>query len=393
MKTNFDQVINRHASGSVKWDFIDRYQNMDTENLLPMWVSDYDFACPPNVLEALHKRVDHGVFGYSERDEKYYSALTGWFDRRHQLTIKPEWICSIEGVVPGLSLLVQMLSQVGDNVVVQGPYYGSFAKIIQLNQRKLLENPLQEDSEAGYVMDLAQLEMLFSEYRPPLFILCNPHNPTGRCWSKEELTRLLALCDKYDVTVLSDEIWADLLLPGSTFTSVLHLDSRWHSRVIAATSASKTFGLSSLRISNFLIPSSGLKARFIDRLNAHGLDVFNALSMAAATEAYNGSEQWLNELLDYLAANRDWFVSRVERDLPWLRVVPAQGTYLVWIDCRALGLSDEQLKHVMTDIAGIAPSMGCGFGPSGSGFIRINLGCPRSYLEQAINGLLRIGAQ
>ncbi|MNB96352.1 Cystathionine beta-lyase PatB [compost metagenome] len=203
----------------------------------------------------------------------------------------------------------------------------------------------------------------------------------------------MALCEKYDVMVLSDEIWADLLLPGSTFTSVLHLDARWHSRVIAATSASKTFGLSSLRISNFLIPNSGLKGQFVDRLNAHGLDVFNALSMEAATAAYNGAEQWLDELLAYLAANRDWFVSEVERYLPWLRIVPAQGTYLVWIDCRALGLDDEQLKHVMTDIAGIAPSMGSGFGPYGSGFIRINLGCPRSYLEQAINGLLRIGAQ
>ncbi|WP_314141155.1 MalY/PatB family protein [Buttiauxella noackiae] len=393
MKNNFDQVINRCATGSVKWDFIDRYQNMQTDNLLPMWVSDYDFACPPNVLEALHRRVDHGVFGYSERDEKYYTALTSWFERRHQLLIRPEWVCSIEGVVPGLSLLVQMLSQVGDSVVVQGPYYGSFAKIIKLNQRNLVENPLQEDPDVGYVMDLAQLEELFSKKRPPLFILCNPHNPTGRCWSKDELTKLLALCEKYDVTVLSDEIWADLLLPGSTFTSVLHLESRWHSRVIAATSASKTFGLSSLRISNFLIPDAELKACFIERLNAHGLDVFNALSMEAATAAYNGAEQWLDELLDYLAANRDWFVLQVENNLPWLRVVPAQGTYLIWIDCRALGLNDDELKNVMTEIAGIAPSMGSGFGPAGSGFIRLNLGCPRSYLEQAIKGLLRIGAQ
>lgn len=392
MKNNFDQIINRYNTGSVKWDFIDRYQNMQTDNLLPMWVSDYDFACPPNVLEALHRRVDHGVFGYSERDEKYYTALTNWFERRHQLLIRPEWICSIEGVVPGLSLLVQMLSQVGDIVVVQGPYYGSFAKIIKLNQRNLVENPLLDDPDAGYVMDFEQLEELFSEYHPPLFILCNPHNPTGRCWNKDELTKLLVLCEKYDVMVLSDEIWADLLLPGSTFTSVLHLESRWHSRVIAATSASKTFGLSSLRISNFIIPDDQLKAQFIERLNAHGLDVFNALSMEAATAAYNGAEQWLDELLSYLAANRDWFVLQIENELPWLRVVPAQGTYLIWMDCRAMGLNDDELKNVMTEIAGIAPSMGSGFGPTGSGFIRLNLGCPRSYLEQAIKGLLRISA-
>jgi len=390
MNNNFDLIVNRHATGSVKWDFIDRYQDMQVDNLLPMWVSDYDFACPPDVLEALHRRVDHGVFGYSERDEGYYTALINWFARRHQLTICPEWICSIEGVVPGLSLLVQMLTQTGDSVVVQGPYYGSFAKIITLNQRMLLENPLREDPQTGYVMDLVQLEALFSEHRPPLFILCNPHNPTGRCWSKNELTQLLTLCEKYSVTVLSDEIWADLLLPGSTFTSVLHLDKRWHSRVIAATSASKTFGLSSLRISNFIIPDLRLKKRFTERLNAHGLDVFNALSMEAATAAYNSAEQWLDDLLVYLAANRDWFVSQANTFLPWARIVPAQGTYLVWIDCRALGLSDAELKRIMTECAGIAPSMGSGFGPGGSGFIRLNLGCPRVYLEQAIEGLMCI---
>lgn len=393
MNHNFDPIVNRHATGSVKWDFIDRYQDMQVDNLLPMWVSDYDFACPPGVLEALHRRVDHGVFGYSERDEGYYAALINWFARRHQLTILPEWICSIEGVVPGLSLLVQMLSQAGDSVVVQGPYYGSFAKIITLNQRMLLENPLREDPQTGYQMDLVQLEALFSEHRPPLFILCNPHNPTGRCWSKKELTQLLTLCEKYAVTVLSDEIWADLLLPGSTFTSVLHLDPGWHSNVIAATSASKTFGLSALRISNFLIPDRRLKERFTERLNAHGLDVFNALSMEAASAAYNSAEQWLDELLVYLAANRDWFVSQAKTFLPWARIVPAQGTYLVWIDCRALGLSDDELKRIMTGRAGIAPSMGSGFGPGGSGFIRLNLGCPRVYLEQAIEGLMRIRPQ
>lgn len=393
MEANFDLIINRHATGSVKWDFMDRYQNMQTHNLLPMWVSDFDFACPPKVLEALHNRVDHGVFGYSERDEGYYAALINWFARRHQLEISPDWICSIEGVVPGLSLLIQMLSQSGDGVVVQGPYYGSFAKIIQLNQRKLLENPLVEDETLGYVMDYAQLETVFREQKPTLFLLCNPHNPTGRCWSKEELTELLTLCEKYNVTVLSDEIWADLLLPGSTFTSVLHLGERWHSRVIAATSASKTFGLSSLRISNFLIPNNEIKTRFIERLNAHGLDVFNALSMEAASAAYRSSAQWLDEMLAYLAANRDWFVEQVKTYLPWAKISPAQGTYLIWMDCRSLNVSDDELKRIMTECAGIAPSMGAGFGPHGSGFIRLNLGCPRRYLEQAIEGLIRIKPQ
>lgn len=299
----------------------------------------------------------------------------------------------MEGVVPGLALLVQMLTHPGDGVVVQGPYYGSFAKIITLNGRKLLENPLSESPDEGYRMDFCQLEWLFRHERPPLMILCNPHNPTGRCWSANELEQLLLLCETYDVTLISDEIWADLLLPGETFTSVLHLGERWHKRVISATAASKTFGLSSLRISNFLIPDPTLRQRFLSRLDAHGLDVFNALSVQAATTAWNESRQWLDSLLDYLAENRRWFVEQAAVHLPWARIVPAQGTYLLWMDCKKLGLDDEQLKWVMADVAGIAPSMGSGFGPAGSGFIRLNLGCPRTYLEIAMDGLKRIAVK
>lgn len=277
--------------------------------------------------------------------------------------------------------------------MVQGPYYGSFAKIITFNGRKLLENPLSESPDEGYQMDFCQLERLFRHERPPLMILCNPHNPTGRCWSANELEQLLLLCETYDVTLISDEIWADLLLPGETFTSVLHLGERWHKRVISATAASKTFGLSSLRISNFLIPDPTLRQRFLSRLDAHGLDVFNALSVQAATTAWNESRQWLDSLLDYLAENRRWFVEQAAEHLPWARIVPAQGTYLLWMDCKKLGLDDEQLKWVMADVAGIAPSMGSGFGPAGSGFIRLNLGCPRTYLEMAIDGLKRISVK
>jgi len=390
MKTDFDQVTDRHNTGSLKWDFMQRFTGAEGDGLLPMWVSDYDFPSPPNVRAALHQRAEHGVFGYSERSREYYAAVTDWFLDRHRLIIQPEWICSCEGVVPGLSLLVQALSQPGEAVVVQGPYYGSFNKIISLNGRSLLENPLLPDAENGYVMDLAHLEAQFREYRPPLMILCNPHNPTGRCWSADELTQLMFLCEQYDVTVLSDEIWADLLLPGVRFTSVLSLGERWHPRVIAATSASKTFGLSSLRISNFLIPDKLLRETFSTRLDAHGMDVFNAMSMTAATTAYRYSGRWLDELLVYLAENRRWFEYQAREFLPWCRVIPSQATYLLWMDCRALGLDDDALREAIISEAGIVPSMGAGFGPSGTGFIRLNLGCPREYLLQAFSGLRRL---
>ncbi|MGQ6299919.1 MalY/PatB family protein [Serratia sp. IR-2025] len=389
MKTNFNQVINRHNTGSVKWDFIENYLQLDGSDLLPMWVSDFDFKCPPEVQNALHSRVDHGIFGYSERDDHYYQAAMDWFSKRHNLQLKREWFTSVEGVVPGLALLIQMLSNPGDAVVIQGPYYGSFAKIITMNGRNVIENPLTE-SPQGYQFDYAQLESCFRQHTPPLLLLCNPHNPTGRCWTHDELTRLMTLCRAHGVTVISDEIWADLLLPGHAFTSVLHLDKDCLEHVIAATAASKTFGLSSLRISNFLIPNARMRGAFIDRLNAHGLDVFNALSMTAATAAYQHGEAWLNDLQRYLAENRRWFEQALSYAAPWCKMTRAEGTYLAWLDCRALGLNDDALQQALIHTSKIAPSMGRSFGSQGKGFIRINLGCPRQYLEDAIRGLAKL---
>lgn len=389
MKTNFNQVINRHNTGSVKWDFIEHYLQLDGSDLLPMWVSDFDFKCPPEVQNALHSRVDHGIFGYSERDDHYYKAAMDWFSKRHNLQLKREWFTSVEGVVPGLALLIQMLSNPGDAVVIQGPYYGSFAKIITMNGRNVIENPLTE-SPQGYQFDFAQLESCFRQHTPPLLLLCNPHNPTGRCWTHDELTQLMTLCRAHGVTVISDEIWADLLLPGQAFTSVLHLDKDCQEQVIAATAASKTFGLSSLRISNFLIPNARMRGAFIDRLNAHGLDVFNALSMTAATAAYQHGEAWLDDLQRYLADNRRWFEQALSYAAPWCKMTRAEGTYLAWLDCRALGLDDDALQQALIHTSKIAPSMGRSFGPQGKGFIRINLGCPRQYLEDAIRGLAKL---
>lgn len=386
---DFNQVVDRHHTSSVKWDFMEHYLQLSETDLLPMWVSDFDFPCPQAVQQALHARVDHGVFGYSERDDDYYRAAIEWFAQRHQLSLERQWFTSIEGVVPGIALLIQMLSQPGDGVVVQGPYYGSFKKVIALNGRRVLENPLQE--RAGeYHFDFIQLAALLQREKPPLLVLCNPHNPTGRCWERQELTQLLTLCQQHGVTVISDEIWADLILPEARFTSVLHLGPQWHDRVIVATSASKTFGLSSLRISNFLIPHTALREQFVKRLNAHGLDVFNALSMTAATAAYQQGGPWLDALLAYLAENRRWFAQALEQAVPWCRMVTAQGTYLAWLDCRALGLDDEALQLALRQQAKIAPSMGCAFGEQGEGFIRINLGCPRAYLEMAVEGLAKL---
>ncbi|MBD2795372.1 pyridoxal phosphate-dependent aminotransferase [Xenorhabdus sp. 18] len=386
---DFNQIIDRHNTGSIKWDFLDHYLQLNTTELLPLWVSDYDFQCPEAVQQALSSRINHGIFGYSERDDRYYQAAIDWFARRHQLTLHREWFTSIEGVVPGLALLIQMLSKPGEGVIVQGPYYSSFAKIIMMNDRVMIENPLLEGTE-GYKMDYVHLEQILARHRPPLLLLCNPHNPTGRCWDHDELHQLLILCKRYGTTIISDEIWADLILPWGKFTSILHLGSEWHSHVIAATSASKTFGLASLRIANFLIPDPTLRHAFHDRLNAHGLDVFNSLSMTAATAAYQHGDVWFDKLQDYLAENRCWFEKALASSVPWCRMTQAEGTYLAWLDCRDLGLDDNALQEALIQKAKIAVSMGYSFGDKGKGFIRINLGCPRQYLEKAIAGLAQL---
>ncbi|WP_168403377.1 MalY/PatB family protein [Erwinia amylovora] len=389
MKSDFNIVINRRNTGSVKWDFIEHYLKLDDSNLLPMWVSDYDFKCPAEVQQALHRRIDHGIFGYSERESQYYQAAMDWFLKRHKLQLNREWFTSTEGIVPGLAILIQMLTNPGDGVVVQGPYYGSFSKIIRSNGRHIIENPLIECSQ-GYQFDFDQLEFCLQQHRPKLLLLCNPHNPTGRCWTRCELERLMTLCCAYHVTVISDEIWADLTLPGETFTSVLHLDKKYCGNVISATSTSKTFGLSSLRISNFLIPNAHIRSDFSARLDAHGMDVFNALSMTAATAAYQHGEAWLDDLQHYLADNRRWFEQALAYAAPWCKMAKSEATYLAWLDCRALGLDEEALQQVLIRESNIAPSMGKSFGSQGIGFIRINLGCPRQYLEIAIKGIARL---
>ncbi|PKH19351.1 aminotransferase [Enterobacterales bacterium CwR94] len=388
----FDQVVIREGTGSVKWDFMEQHLDIDKTGILPMWVSDFDFECPEVVRKALHDRVEHGIFGYSDRDKSYYQSVIKWFEDHHNLHLKREWFTTVEGVVPGIAILIQLLTIPGDHVVVQGPYYGSFAKIIKMNSRELLVNPLKE-SESGYQLDLDNLKSTFEKFKPPVMIFCNPHNPTGRCWSRDELGQLMEICIEHDVTVISDEIWSDLILPDQTFTSMLHLKNEWHEKIITASSASKTFGLSSVRISNILIPDNKIRHQFTERLNAHGLDVFNALSMVAATAAYRFGGKWYNELRNYLAENRQWFQRELEISVPWCKMSKAEGTYLAWLDCRALSMEDSSLKQALLQKSKIVASMGVDFGEQGKGYIRINLGCPRVYLQRAINGLAQLTPQ
>ncbi|KHT63229.1 aminotransferase [Photobacterium gaetbulicola] len=380
MTVTFDQVHDRRSTGSLKWDFMTEKLGLDSEERLPMWVSDYDFQAPPAVLEALNQRIGHGIFGYAERSNDYYQAIINWYQQQHGINIDHSWITTVHGVLPGLSMLIQILTETDDKVVMQTPGYGSFRKITELNDREIVANPLVNDN-GEYKMDLGHLEQCF-EQGCKVMIFCNPHNPVGKAWSQEEILALAELCERYQVWLLSDEIWGDLAMPGHQYHSALSLPERLQQRLVVATAASKTFGLSSLRISNFLIPNSELKAAFVRRLDAHGMDVYNSLAMCAATAAYQTSSDWLNALKLYLQGNIDILATFLEKELPALRFQPPQAGYLAWVDCRGLGLGDDVLEKKLVN-AGIVPSMGIAFGAEGSGYIRLNLGCPRETLLEA----------
>ncbi|OEF09827.1 MalY/PatB family protein [Aliivibrio logei] len=381
MTTSFDCIHNRCNTGSLKWDFMKEKLGLDGTDRLPMWVSDYDFQAPPQVLEALHNRIDHGIFGYAERNDDYYQAVINWYQQQHHIQIKKEWITTVHGVLPGLSMAIQLLTDTNDKVVMQTPGYGSFRKIVEFNDRMLVENPLLEQ-QGTYSLDLAHLESCFQQ-GAKVMIFCNPHNPVGKAWSKEEITAVAELCHQYDVWLLSDEIWGDLAMGGNTYHSALSLPEELQQKLIVATAASKTFGLSSVRISNFMIPNQELKARLVRRLDAHGMDVYNSLAMCAATAAYQTSAPWLNELKTYLQENITTLATFIESELPELSFTPPEAGYLAWLDCRSLGLTDKELELKLVE-AGIVPSMGIAFGNEGSGFIRLNLGCPHEVLVQAM---------
>ncbi|AAO07969.1 TPA: pyridoxal phosphate-dependent aminotransferase [Vibrio vulnificus] len=377
----FDQILNRKESGSLKWDFIQQKLGLTGTDLLPMWVSDYDFKAPQVVLDALQQRVEHGIFGYAERDDAYYQATIDWYRNQHDTCVEREWITTVHGVLPGLAMALQMLTETGDGIVMQSPGYGSFRKIIEFNDRVVVENPLTE-TEGDYQLDFDHLETCFANGAKAM-IFCNPHNPTGRVWSESEITKVAELCEQYQVWLLSDEIWGDLVVGDAPYYSALRLPQALTQRLIVATAASKTFGLSSLRISNFMIPDESLRAQFTRRLDAHGMDVFNSLSMSAATIAYQECSDWLVDLKDYLRANIAKLERFVQTELPEVKFVAPQAGYLAWLDCRVLNLTDTEIEQKFVS-AGLVPSMGIAFGKEGAGFVRLNLGCPVGTLDQAL---------
>ncbi len=381
---DFDTLPARRGTASLKWDFGGRLAGRG--DLLPLWVADMDFVAPPFIAEAVARRAAHGVFGYTLEPESYFEAAIGWLARRHGWVVERPWLVSAPGVVQALSAAIVAASAPGDRIVIQPPVYYPFALRIRANGRVVVENPLVLDGDR-YRMDVPGLERALADGARVL-LLCSPHNPGGRAWSRDELEPVVAACARHGAVIVSDEIHADLVLDGRRHVSLASISEEAARRTITCVSATKTFNLAGLGGSLSIVADEGLRGRLQAALGAQCGGTANCFAVAATEAAWRQGDGWLDELLRYLAANLAYLADRLPREIPGARVLPLEATYLAWIDLRGLGLPDDEVRTRLLD-AGIWLDEGRKFGRGGEGFQRLNLACPRSVLVRAIDGISR----
>ena len=382
MQYDFDTPIDRTHTWSIKHDF--KKENGKADDILPLWVADMDFRSPDSVVEALKKAVDHGIFGYSRADESYFDAVAAWYQKRHHLTLQPEWMTCTPGIVFALSIAVRAFTQEGDAVLIQPPVYHPFSRAILRNKRTLVENPLVL-KDGHYEMDLEELEQKVLDEHVKLMILCNPHNPVGRVWTREELTALADICLRHHVYVISDEIHGDFVWQGHEQTPYASISEEACLHSMMCTAPSKTFNLAGMATSNLFIPDPEMRRKFRSELLDVGQENMNRLGLFACRAAYEGGGDWLDQLIGYLAGNlalvRDFCKNRV----PQIQLVEPEGTYLAWLDCRELGMTDDELMAFFSNEAKVWLDPGTHSGEQGSGFMRFNLGSSRSVIAQALD--------
>ena len=382
MQYDFDTPIDRTHTWSIKHDF--KKENGKADDILPLWVADMDFRSPDSVVEALKKAVDHGIFGYSRADESYFDAVAAWYQKRHHLTLQPEWMTCTPGIVFALSIAVRAFTQEGDAVLIQPPVYHPFSRAILRTKRTLVENPLVL-KDGHYEMDLEELEQKVLDEHVKLMILCNPHNPVGRVWTREELTALADICLRHHVYVISDEIHGDFVWQGHEQTPYASISEEACLHSMMCTAPSKTFNLAGMATSNLFIPDPEMRRKFRSELLDVGQENMNRLGLFACRAAYEGGGEWLDQLIGYLAGNlalvRDFCKNRV----PQIQLVEPEGTYLAWLDCRELGMTDDELMAFFSNEAKVWLDPGTHSGEQGSGFMRFNLGSSRSVIAQALD--------
>jgi cystathionine beta-lyase len=376
---DFDQAVPRKGTNSVKHD--GRAAYFGTADVLPLWVADMDFASPEAVTRALQERAAHPVYGYTLYPESAYDALIVWLKKRHDWEVQREWIIMAPGVVPSLFASVMAFAKEGEGVIVQPPVYFPFFSAVTTNHRRVIENPLRLAGDR-YEIDFKHLEQCAAD-GARLMLFCSPHNPVGRVWSKEELTELLRIARRYDVTILADEIHADLVYPGERHIALATLAEE-NDKVITTVAPSKTFNIPGLGLSCVIAPNAAHRHAIQQAFDILHVGNTNPFSIAAFEAAYRGGEAWLDSLLVYLQGNRDFVYDYVAQHLPVIKVIQAQGTYLLWLDCRGLGLNDVKLRDFFVREAKVGMNPGIGFGKNGSGFMRLNIASPRHILAEAL---------
>ena len=379
MTIDFGQAIPRDGTNSVKHD--GRAAYFGTADVLPLWVADMDFASPEAVTHALQERAAHPVYGYTLYPESAYEALIAWLKKRHGWEVQREWIVMAPGVVPSLFASVMAFAQEGEGVIVQPPVYFPFFSAVTTNHRRLIVNPLRLAGER-YLIDFDDLEQCAAD-GARLMLFCSPHNPVGRVWSKAELTELLHIARRYDLTILADEIHADLVYPGERHIALATL-AKETDKVITTVAPSKTFNIPGLGLSCVIAPNPDHRNAIKQAFETLHVSNTNPFSIAAFEAAYRGGGDWLDSLLVYLRDNRDFVSDYVAQHLPAIKVVQSQGTYLLWLDCRGLGLSDVKLRDFFVRKAKVGMNPGTVFGKNGSGFMRLNIASPRHVISDAL---------
>ena len=384
---NFDEIINRRGTDCLKYDFAVR-RGMP-ENVLPLWVADMDFKTTSYVEDAVIERTKHGIFGYSESGEEYFKAVAGWMRRRHNWEIRPEWLIKTPGVVFALAMSVKAFTEKGDRVLIQQPVYYPFSEVIRDNGRVVVSNDLYLGEDNRYHIDLADFEKKIVEHHVKLFLLCSPHNPTGRVFTKEELTAMGDLCVKHGVKVVSDEIHNDFVFQGehTVFASV---KKEYEEISVICTSPSKTFNLASMLISNIFVPNRELRQRFRHEVDAAGISQLSVLGLVAAKAAYGQGDKWYEQMMSYVGENIRYVKEYVKENLTGVTVIDGEGTYLMWLDFRGTGLDPEELDHRIIYEAKLWLDSGKIFGHTGAGFQRINVAAPRAVLTECLERIRKV---
>jgi len=382
MQYNFDEILTRTDTDCVKYDVCEDV--FGTPDVLPMWVADMDFATPSFIMEALKQRLEHPILGYSIRSEVYFNSLINWLKNRHNWQVEQSWISFSPGIVPAINMAIDAFSEPGDGIILQSPVYFPFFDAIRNNGCTIIDNPLILDDNK-YKIDFSHLEKVLPKAR--IMLLSNPHNPGGRVWSKQELEKVANMCINHNVLLFADEIHGDLVFKPHVYTPTASISEDIANQTITFIAPSKTFNIAGLGTSSVIIPNGKLKDLYEKALDKVHVGMGNVMGNVASQAAYEQGAEWLDQLLLYINANVEYMERYLTDHLPMLKMMKPEGTYLVWVDFRALDLSDDDLNTFLIREAKLGLNRGSTFGENGKGFMRFNLACPRSTLEKALGQL------